>query len=79
MPLACLLAAGGITMAGNNTATAQQTGWCYSQAGTPIAYVMPLDDPADATLMPFATWWEALRFAVMFAHINGAEYVGGPE
>ena len=54
-----------------------QTGWTYSQAGTPCAYVMPLDDPADATIIPFPSWWEALRFAVSFARENHCEYVGG--
>lgn len=60
------------------TLSAHQTGWAYTQAGTPVAYVMPLDDPADATVIPFPTWWEALRFAVTLAHLNGHEYVGGP-
>lgn len=56
-----------------------QAGWTYSQAGTPCAYVMPLDDPAGATIIPFDTWWEALRFAVSFAHENWCEYRGGPD
>ena len=55
-----------------------QTGWTYSQAGRPIAYVMPLDRPADATMIPCDTWWQALRFALSFAEHNGCEFVGGP-
>lgn len=55
-----------------------QTGWTYSQAGTPVAFVMPLDDPAGATVIAFPNWWNALRFAVTFASLNGHEYVGGP-
>lgn len=62
----------------SRTIPAQQTGWCYSQAGTPCAYIMPLDDPADATVIPFDSWWQALRFAVTLASLNGHEYVGGP-
>jgi hypothetical protein len=61
-----------------STVSDHQTGWTYTQAGTPVAFVMPLDDPADATVIAFPNWWNALRFAVTFAHINGHEYVGGP-
>ena len=56
-----------------------QSGWTYSQAGTPCAYVLPIDDPSGATVIAYDTWWEALRFAVSFAHNNDCEYVGGPE
>jgi hypothetical protein len=55
-----------------------QTGWTYTQDGTPVAYVMPLDDPAGATVIAFPNWWNALRFAVTLVHYNGHEYVGGP-
>lgn len=56
-----------------------QTGWTYSQSGTPCAYVLPLDRPAEATMIAFDNWWNALRFAVTFASLNGCEYVGGPQ
>ncbi|OBX20624.1 hypothetical protein A9995_02685 [Erythrobacter sp. QSSC1-22B] len=56
-----------------------QTGWTYTQAGRPVAFVMPLDDPGGATYIQFDNWWNALRFALTFAHYNGCEYVGGPE
>ena len=56
-----------------------QTGWTYSQAGTPVAYIMPLDRPGEAMMIPQDNWWRALRFAVAFAHENDCEFVGGPD
>ncbi|MBU1605394.1 MAG: hypothetical protein KKD08_01100, partial [Alphaproteobacteria bacterium] len=56
-----------------------RTGWTYTHAGTPVAYVMSLDDPGNATIIPFDRWWSALRFAMVFAGQNGCEYVGGPK
>lgn len=56
----------------------QQVGWCYSQAGTPCAYVMDEGEPETAMFIPQPNWWNALRFAVTLAHYNGHEYVGGP-
>lgn len=65
-------------MADTRTLGDTQTGWTYTQAGTPVAYVMPLNDPADATVIAFPNWWNALRFAVTFASLNGCEFMGGP-
>lgn len=57
---------------------ARQAGWCYSRAGTPCAYIMDLDNPAGAMMIPCETWWQALRFALSFAENNACEFVGGP-
>lgn len=56
-----------------------QTGWCWSQSGKPIAYVVPLDRPGEGTFIEMSSWWEAMRFALSHAHNNDCEYVGGPE
>ncbi|SMQ74277.1 hypothetical protein SAMN06297468_2509 [Altererythrobacter xiamenensis] len=56
-----------------------QTGWTYTQSGKPGAFIMPLDNPGDATFIVQDTWWQALRYALIFAHNNACEYVGGPE
>ncbi|UVI39332.1 hypothetical protein [Qipengyuania spongiae] len=55
-----------------------QTGWTYSQSGTPCAYILPLDRTAEAMMIPCDSWWQALRFALSFAQNNGCEFVGGP-
>lgn len=60
------------------TVSDTQTGWAYTQAGTPVAFVMPLNEPREATVIAFPNWWNALRFAVTYAQLNGCEYVGGP-
>lgn len=59
--------------------SARQTGWGYSDTGTPCAYILDLDEPDDATVIEYDTWWQAMRCAVIFAYNNCAEYVGGPE
>jgi hypothetical protein len=61
-----------------NIHTDTLTGWTYTQAGRPVSFVMPLDAPGDATVIRFDNWWNALHFAVTFAHYNGREYFGGP-
>lgn len=61
-----------------NAMASEQAGWCYSSAGTPCAYVMPLDEPERACMVPCETWWQAMRFALSFSENNGCEYVGGP-
>lgn len=60
-----------------STVSSRQVGWCYSHARTPCAYVTDINKPEEAMMIPFDNWWDALRFAVTFAHYNGAEYVGG--
>lgn len=57
-----------------------QVGWCYSQSGTPVVYIMALDAPSEADmLVPMDNWWNALRFAMSFAWNNPQhEFVGGP-
>ena len=55
------------------------SGWTYAQSGRPIAYVMPPGRPEEARYTAFATWWEALRYAVLYAHSYPAcDYIGGP-
>ncbi|MEN8859017.1 hypothetical protein [Qipengyuania flava] len=56
-----------------------QTGWTYTQSGKIVGFVMPVDDPANATHILFDDWWQALRFALMLALQNGWEFVGGPK
>lgn len=60
------------------TLRGQETGWAYTEAGTPVAFIQPRNRPAEAMVIPFPSWWEALRFSVTFAHYNHCEYVGGP-
>lgn len=56
-----------------------QSGWAYTLSGKPVAYTMPPGQPGLATFTTFNTWWEALRYAVLYAHIYPAcEYIGGP-
>ena len=54
-------------------------GWTYSSSGTPCAFIMPPNDPANAMMVPCDTWWQALRFAMSFAENNEGIFVGGPE
>lgn len=62
-----------------DTLPAMRSGWTYSQAGTPCAYVMPVDRPGEASVTAFDTWWQALHYAVMYAQIYPrCRYVGGP-
>ena len=56
-----------------------EAGWTYSQAGTPVSFIMPPGEPNKAILIPHDTWWQALRFALHFAENNGCKFVGGPD
>lgn len=53
-------------------------GWTYTQAGTPVAYIMDDGDPSSARLLSFPNWWRALRFALIWAQKSDCVYVGGP-
>ena len=64
----------------NVTLPKLETGWTYTQAGTPVAYVMLAGDPGKADVTAFESWWKALHYAVLYAEIYPrARYMGGPE
>lgn len=64
-------------MADYSALKSKQSGWCYSRAGTPCAYIMDIDEPTGVMMIPLETWWEALRFALSFAETNDCEFIGG--
>lgn len=53
-------------------------GWTYTQDRKPVAFIMPPNEPQNAIIVPQPSWWQALRFSLTFAALNGCEYIGGP-
>lgn len=59
-------------------ASERKAGWTYTVDGTPVAFLMPNDQPREAHLFACTEWWDALLLAVLLAKENGCEFVGGP-